>query len=160
VDVKRLGCIGHSLGGHNTMFTAVFEPRLVAMVSCCGFTAFGKYYGGNLAGWSSDRYMPRIPSFGGWRNMPFDFHEVVAAFAPRPFLAIAPLKDSNFDDAGVREVMAAAKPVYDLLKAPDRLMLRQPDCTHDFPPPERAAAYAFFDRWLRTETPPSADLGA
>ncbi|MGL4462081.1 MAG: alpha/beta hydrolase family protein, partial [Planctomycetia bacterium] len=46
VDVKRLGCIGHSLGGHNTMFTAVFEPRLVAMVSCCGFTAFGKYYGG------------------------------------------------------------------------------------------------------------------
>ena len=25
VDAERIGCIGHSLGGHNTMFTAVFD---------------------------------------------------------------------------------------------------------------------------------------
>ena len=28
VDGARLGCIGHSRGGHNAIFTAVFEPRL------------------------------------------------------------------------------------------------------------------------------------
>src|SRR5262249_44002003 len=26
VDAGRIGCIGHSLGGHNTMFTAAFHP--------------------------------------------------------------------------------------------------------------------------------------
>src|SRR5439155_1051443 len=31
VDGDRIGCIGHSLGGHNTMFTAVFDPRIKAM---------------------------------------------------------------------------------------------------------------------------------
>lgn len=83
VDTAKIGCIGHSLGGHNTIFTSVFDKRIQAAVSCCGFTAFGKYYGGDLKGWSSDRYMPKIPSYGGWQNMPFDFHELIAAIAPR-----------------------------------------------------------------------------
>ena len=46
---ERIGCIGHSLGGHNTIFTAVFDPRIKAVVSNCGFTRFHKYYGGKLA---------------------------------------------------------------------------------------------------------------
>src|SRR5262249_30299371 len=28
VDPKRVGCIGHSLGGHNTMYTAAFDVRI------------------------------------------------------------------------------------------------------------------------------------
>ena len=62
VDGERIGCIGHSLGGHNTMFVAAFDPRIEAAVSCCGFTSFPKYYKGDLTGWSSDKYMPRIAS--------------------------------------------------------------------------------------------------
>src|SRR5262249_44916731 len=62
VDRERIGCIGHSLGGHNTMFTAVFDTRIKALVSNCGFTRFHKYYDGKLAGWTSARYMPRIAS--------------------------------------------------------------------------------------------------
>src|SRR5437870_9253505 len=60
VDAERIGCIGHSLGGHNTMFTAAFDTRIKALVSNCGFTSFPKYYGGQLKGWTSPRYMPRI----------------------------------------------------------------------------------------------------
>ena len=56
----RIGVIGHSLGGHNALFTAVFDERLKAIISSCGFTPFHDYYGGKLAGWTSDRYMPRI----------------------------------------------------------------------------------------------------
>ena len=40
--------------------------------------------------------------------MPFDFYEVVAAFAPRAFLSISPLGDGNFDVAGVRKAIADA----------------------------------------------------
>ena len=31
-----------------------------AVVTSCGWTPFGDYYGGNITGWTSDRYMPRL----------------------------------------------------------------------------------------------------
>lgn len=150
VDGTRIGCLGHSLGGHNTLFTSDFDTRIRALVSNCGFTAFGKYYGGNLTGWMGPRYMPRIRErYPTPERMPFDFHEVVAALAPRAFLAIAPVRDANFDVGGVREVMAAAAPVYRLHGRPEALDARYPDCAHDWPREEREAAYRWLDRWLR-----------
>jgi len=44
--------------------------------------------------------------------------------------------------------MASARPVYALFHAADRLAERHPDCQHDWPLPERKAAYAWLDRWL------------
>ena len=151
VDPERIGCIGHSLGGHNTMFTAVFDTRIKALVSNCGFTSFPKYFAGNLKGWTSPRYMPRIASVYESRpeKMPFDFSEVVAAFAPRAFLACAPLHDDNFEVCGVRDVMGAAKPVYELLAVPQKLAAHYPDCRHDFPLESRKIAYEWLDRWLK-----------
>jgi pimeloyl-ACP methyl ester carboxylesterase len=150
VSKQRIGCIGHSLGGHNTLFTAAFDDRIRALVSNCGFTAFARYYGGNLTGWMGERYMPRIRTlFPTPAKMPFDFHEVVAAVAPRAFLASAPVRDENFDVTGVREVMAAAAPVYRLLGQPERLKAVYPDCAHDWPPGPREEAYAWLDRWLK-----------
>ncbi|HEV3257348.1 MAG TPA: alpha/beta fold hydrolase [Gemmataceae bacterium] len=151
VDPERIGCTGHSLGGHNAMFTAVFDTRIKVIVSSCGFTSFPKYFGGDLRGWTSDRYMPRIARVYGSKpdKVPFDFPEVVAAFAPRAFLASAPLHDDNFEVSGVKDVMAAAKPVYELLGAKERLTANYPDCKHDFPGPARKVAYRWLDRWLK-----------
>jgi dienelactone hydrolase len=151
VDGKRIGCIGHSLGGHNALFTAAFDPRMVAVVSSCGFTSFPKYYRGNLEGWTSPRYMPRIASVYGSNpaKVPFDFPEVVAALAPRPFLAVAPLHDDNFEVSGVRDVIRASAPVYALLGAKEKLSARHPDCKHAFPAKEREQAYRWLDRWLK-----------
>jgi dienelactone hydrolase len=151
VDPERIGCIGHSLGGHNTMFTAVFDTRIKALVSNCGFTSFPKYYGGNLKGWTSNRYMPRIASVYQMKpeKMPFDFTEVVAALAPRAFLASSPLHDDNFEVSGVKDCLAAARPIYDLLGAAEKLSANYPDCRHDFPPEVRKVAYAWLDRWLK-----------
>jgi dienelactone hydrolase len=148
VDPERIGVIGHSLGGHNAMFAAAFDPRLKVIVSSCGWTPFHDYYGGKLAGWTSDRYMPRIRDVYGSDpdHVPFDFHEVVAALAPRPFFSNSPLGDDNFDAAGVRKAAAEAGKVYALLGAADNLIIRQPDCGHDFPPAERRAAYGLLDR--------------
>src|SRR5262249_48880751 len=46
VDPSRVGVIGHSLGGHNAIFTALFDRRLKAVVSSCGFNAFPNYFKG------------------------------------------------------------------------------------------------------------------
>lgn len=151
VDGERVAAIGHSLGGHNAMFTAAFDTRIKAVVSSCGFCSFHKYYGGNLAGWSGPVYMPRIASVYGKdpKKMPFDFTDVVTSFAPRAFLAVAPVKDDNFAVEGVRDVIKAAKPVYERLKAADELQARHPDVGHDFPPDDRKAAYEFLDKRLK-----------
>lgn len=150
VDGTRIGCIGHSLGGHNSMFTAAFESRIKAIVSSCGFTRFHKYYNGKLKGWTSARYMPLIDSRYGNDpdKVPFDFTEIVASFAPRAFLASAPLHDANFEVSGVRDVIAAARPIYALYGKSENLAANYPDCEHDFPPEARKVAYEFFDKHL------------
>lgn len=151
VDGKRIGCIGHSLGGHNTMFTAAFEPRIKVMVSNCGFTRFHKYYGGKLRGWTSDRYMPLIRT--RYKNdpdkVPFDFPEIIATFAPRPFLASAPVRDSNFEVSGVKDSITAAMPIYKLFGKTSHLKANYPNCAHDFPPAVRKVAYEFLDGHLK-----------
>ncbi len=151
VDARRLGVIGHSLGGHNSLFTAVFDERLKAVVSSCGFTPFHDYYGGKIAGWTSDRYMPRIRD--AYENsadrMPFDFYEILGALAPRGFFSNSPVKDSNFDIGGVRKAFAKAADVYALFDSPHRLELVTPDAAHDFPEPERKAAYEWLDEVLK-----------
>jgi dienelactone hydrolase len=151
VDPERIGSIGHSLGGHNAMFVAVFDPRVKAVVSSCGFNIFPKYYKGNLKGWSSKFYMPRIASEYGNdpAKMPFDFPEIVAALAPRPFFVNAPVNDANFDVTGVKDCIDAASPVYALLGRKESLAAAYPDAGHDFPEETRKAAYEFLDRALR-----------
>jgi hypothetical protein len=95
--------------------------------------------------------MPRIASAYELKpeKMPFDFTEVVAALAPRAFLASSPLHDDNFEVRGVKDCIAAAKPVYELLGAGDKLAANYPDCKHDFPPEVRKIAYDWLDRWLK-----------
>ena len=150
VDPKRIGCIGHSLGGHNSLFLAAFDTRIKAVVTSCGFTSFYKYYFGDLTGWSHKGYMPRIATVyeKNPSKMPFDFTEILGAVAPRAIFINAPIHDSNFEISGVYDCVNTAKPVYELLKARDKLIMINPDAPHDFPPEARIAAYQFLDREL------------
>jgi dienelactone hydrolase len=150
VDPDRIGCIGHSLGGHNSLFLAVFDTRIKAVVTSCGFTSFFKYYGGDLTGWSHKGYMPVIATVyeKNPAKMPFDFTEILGAIAPRALFINAPLRDSNFDISGVNDCVSAANPVYELFSAGDKLIMTNPDVPHDFPPEARKAAYLFLDREL------------
>ncbi|MEO8269024.1 MAG: alpha/beta fold hydrolase, partial [Aureliella sp.] len=147
VNRDRIGAIGHSLGGHNALYTAAFDQRIRCVISSCGFNAFADYYGGDLKGWSSERYMPRIASEYGMSavQMPFDFPEVLAAIAPRPLFINAPLRDDNFAVAGVRKCEAALRPLLDLLGKSTATQFVYPDEQHDFPDAIRAEAYA----WLK-----------
>lgn len=148
VDPEKIAAIGHSLGGHNAIFLGAFDPRVKAVVSSCGFTAFPKYMRGNLAGWSHKGYMPRIAERYGKdpARMPFDFTDLVASLAPRAFFANAPTRDDNFEVSGVRDVFDAARPAYAGIE--DRLVAEHPDAGHDFPPDVRERAYAFLKKAL------------
>jgi pimeloyl-ACP methyl ester carboxylesterase len=151
VDPARIGVIGHSLGGHNSIYTAVFEPRLAAIVSSCGFNSFPRYMKGNIAGWSHAGYMPRLKTAYelDLKRVPFDFPELIGALAPRPFFTNSPIGDANFEVQGVRDSLEAARPIYSLLGAPDNLVAVHPEAEHDFPDDQRTAAYEFLDRTFK-----------
>lgn len=148
VDPKRIGCIGHSLGGHSAIFTAVFEPRLKAIVSSCGFSSMQK---DDIPSWTGPRYMPLIASEfkNDPKRLPFDFHELVAALAPRPFFASAATKDDDFDVSGVKDVLNAARPIYALHGKADELIGHYPEAGHSFPDDARRRAYEFLERSLK-----------
>jgi len=151
VNPDQIGVIGHSLGGHNSIFVAVFDERIKAIVTSCGFISFEKYKGGDLTGWSHKGYMPRIAEVyhKNPAEMPFDFTEVLAALAPRPVFINAPVGDDNFEVSGVNDCVAAALPVYrQIFKAGRNLHVTHPNCGHDFPTPVREAAYKFLARAL------------
>jgi acetyl esterase/lipase len=155
VDGSKLGAVGHSLGGHNSVYTAVFDDRLKVVVSSCGLDSYLDYYDGDEKnwepekGWCQTRYMRKLADYKGrLADIPFDFHEMIGALAPRHVLIIAPKKDTNFRADSVDRVAAAARPVFKLLGHEDRLKVEHPDCGHDFPPEMREEAYKLFDAVL------------
>jgi dienelactone hydrolase len=151
VHRSSLGAIGHSLGGHNAVFTAVFDHRIKAVVSSCGLDSFTDYKNGDITGWTSPRYMPGLAAYKGHSSdVPFDFDELLAALAPRPVLLSAPLHDGNFVAASVDRIATAARAVYTLLGAPEALVVEHPDCDHDFPEAMRQKAYDFLAQALKT----------
>ncbi|MCA9191980.1 MAG: alpha/beta fold hydrolase [Planctomycetales bacterium] len=149
VKPDKIGCIGHSLGGHNALFSAAFDLRIRCVVSSCGFNAFEDYYGGNLKGWTSDRYMPRIASVYDSQpeDMPFDFPEVLAAIVPRPLFVNAPIHDENFAVEGVRKCESSVAPLYQLLNNAEAAHFAYPDYAHDFPIEIRDQVY----QWLKEQ---------
>ena len=151
VDPGRIAAIGHSLGGHNAIFLAVFDQRVRAVVSSCGYNAFPFYMRGDLTGWSHGGYMPRLATEFAVdpRRVPFDWPELVAAVAPRGLYTCGPTRDDNFAVEGVRVCERAARPVYELLGAGDRLVYSYPEATHEFPAHEREAAYRFLEARFR-----------
>ncbi len=143
VDAGRgFAAIGHSLGGHNAIFTSVFDPRIRVVVSSCGFDSLLDYYGGNLKGYVQERYMLRMADYAARASeVPWDYYELLAALAPRHVYVNAPMKDANFRWDSVDRIAAAVEPVFRLHGASGRVVVRHPDSEHDFPDRERFEAY-------------------
>jgi dienelactone hydrolase len=142
----RFAAIGHSLGGHNAIYTAVFDPRIAVIVSSCGFDSYVDYKNGDITGWTQERYMPRLAIYSSALDrIPFDFHEMVAALAPRPFFVNAPMGDKNFQWQSVDRILSSAKNVYNVYGADNKIHVEHPECPHDFPEEIRNKAYAFIN---------------
>jgi dienelactone hydrolase len=150
VKKGKFGALGHSLGGHNAIYTAVFDQRIKVIVSSCGFDSYVDYMDGKIKGWTSDRYMPKLLEYQNrLTEIPFDFHELIAALAPRPVFINAPLRDTNFKWRSVDEIVNAASQVYRLYGEPQNLRVEHPDCGHDFPDEMREKAYRLLEECLK-----------
>jgi dienelactone hydrolase len=151
VDLNRMGCIGHGLGGQSALLTAAFDYRAAVVVASGGFTSFPRYKGGDLADWADERVMPRLRTVYNLdpAKIPFDFAELIATLAPRPVFVNAPLGDAVRDAEGVKSALTDASAVYKLRRAERALRAVHPDAGHDFPNEARTEAYTWLDQLLR-----------
>ena len=148
--------IGHSLGGHNAIFTSIFDARIRVVVSSCGFDSLLDYYGGNLKGYVQERYMLAMGEFmHNAAAVPWDYYELIACLAPRLVYVNAPIRDANFRWDSVDRVANAARPVFALHGVPENLLIRHPDCEHDFPDNERMESYEWIARGLNWKKGPT-----
>jgi dienelactone hydrolase len=140
VDASRIGMIGHSLGGQETLFGTAIDTRIKAAASSCGF--------GSLPTLKRDHvnhnyalFVPDLAIHGG-------FGAVLSLVSPRPFLVTARTNDPIFPKDGIDETVAAARSSYTAANASDHLSTFFEPGAHQFSSAMREAAYVWLDRWL------------
>ncbi|NLC55938.1 MAG: dienelactone hydrolase, partial [Armatimonadetes bacterium] len=136
VDGERLGAIGHSLGGKQTLFLAAFDERVKAAVSSEGGIGL------SFCNWHAPWYLgPEIRR----RGFPLENHQVLALVPPRAFLLLG--GDCTDGDKSW-PFIAAVLPIYDLLGAPRRLGLYNHRHGHSVPPLAEERAYQWLEHFL------------
>jgi len=134
VDPKRLGAVGHSLGGKETLYLAAFDERIRATVSSEGSIGIP------FCNWHASWYLSEAVRDGSWTRR---HHEVLSLVAPRAFLLLGGDKS---DGAHSWPYIQAALPVYRLYGGTPRLGLFNHRKGHSVPPEAEARLY----EWLAT----------
>lgn len=140
VDPERLGCIGHSLGGQQTLFLAALDERVRAAISSCGFSSMTSVIREGI----NHNFGAYVP---GWLQHG-DAGNLLAEVAPRAFLALNGESDRIFPIDGLHTSYAVARPAYEAANAADRLDLGVYPGGHGFTDEMRSRAYAWLDHWL------------
>ena len=148
VDPDRIGCIGHSLGAQNAVFTSFFDERIKVCVASCGLCAHMEYVKTNdrkMEAWAQDVYMPLIGTRFDFDpgKMPWDYPELASAIAPRHLFISTCKRDTNINYPGAKCVIDECRCVYEKLGIPERFDYITPDDVHNFPPEARRASYDF-----------------
>lgn len=141
VDAERIGVIGHSLGGQQTLWLSWYDPRVKAAVSSCGIGLLRNYIRDGLLH-NRAAYVPGLLQHT-------DADGLLTAIAPRPFLFTAGTTDRLFAIDGVNELAEAARGAYARHGALDHFQSIIFEGGHSFPADVKIEAYAFLDRWLK-----------
>ncbi|MHA2090079.1 MAG: alpha/beta hydrolase family protein [Candidatus Kariarchaeaceae archaeon] len=157
VDQDRIGCIGHSHGGHNTIFGMALDERIKVGVSNCGMSVFTQEDKEIRLEWSREDeyiYIPKLRKyFLDDSPVPFDIDEVAALIAPRPFLNISAYFDFAFGNQDfLAQTGVELYQVYQLLEKTDHFSYFMHGNNHSFPQYARSLAYQWLDKFLHSES--------
>ena len=159
VDANRIGCVGHSLGGHGTMWLAAFDERIRATVSSCGLTTWQNNplrYNFTREEWYV--YIPKLRAIfkeqeakGGL--LPLDMHEFAALIAPRAFLNISGLTDTMYDNnETLPEVGLQLGALWELLGSAPAFAQFLFGAAHDVPNYSQMLTLGWFQHWLTPDS--------
>ncbi len=140
VNPRRIGAIGHSLGGKETMYLAAFDERIRAAVASEGGVEL------TSSNWHDPWYLGQ-----GIRDAQFDLnhHQLLALVAPRALLIVGGETGPGAVD-GKRSwpYIRAAMDVYELFGAPVKLGLINHGQGHTMPPNVRQRMIEWLEVYL------------
>jgi dienelactone hydrolase len=142
VDVKRMGCVGLSVGGYRSFMLAALDPRIQAAVAV-----------GWMASFASQLRRHTINSMGLSFIIPgmyrhFDLPDLAAAIAPRSVIVMNGTKDQLFNLDGVKAAFAKIAKCYEKAGAPRNQECQFYDVPHQFNAEMQAYAWKFLAKHL------------
>ena len=140
VDAGRIGAIGHSLGGQESLWLMWYDQRIKAAVSSCGFSRIRDIMDAGI----NHNFAMFCPGF----LRTGDVEDLVCALAPRPFMMTSGTKDPIYPLKGTRKIAEAAGEAYSAAGMPENFKALFFDGSHAFPPDIREQAYAWLDKYL------------
>ncbi|HEX5270699.1 MAG TPA: acetylxylan esterase, partial [Gemmataceae bacterium] len=142
VDGSRLGISGASGGGNQTMYAGALDERFAAVVPVCSVGTYQAYLS---AACCVCEVLPGALRFA-------EEGDVLSLVAPRALLVINATKDAfQFSVAEAEKSLARAKPVFQLLEAPQKLKHATFESPHAYNQSMREAMYGWMALWLRGE---------
>ncbi len=153
VDVNKIGAIGHSHGGSNTIFAMAMDERISAGVSNCGMSVISEEE--KCLEWSTDEgyiYFPKLRKYLlAGEELPFETNEVAALIAPRPWLNISAYYDITMGNQEfLAKVGVQLTQVYKLYGKQNQFAFFMHGNDHSFPRFSRSLAYEWLDKYLKT----------
>lgn len=155
VNPVKIGVLGHSLGGHGSMFLAAYDERVQAAAGNCSASFFRQ--NARVEAWARDHwyvYFNHIrPDLLEGKLPPIDFHEIMSLIAPRAFLDLSGLNDGDPLTQRQRVLMLMkVMDVYELEKAPQNFAFFVHGKGHSVAHESRALMYAWMDTHLKPES--------
>ena len=150
-DCSRIATIGHSFGGHHSIFIAAFDERVSCVAANGGVMSWrtgpGLHWARPLDSWYTYINKLRPWLVDESLPLPFEFWEFISLIAPRPVLAMSSDEDGETYEDMVFTYTQAHR-VWSDLGVGDRALFYHYPGPHDFPDPVRDMAYAWLHRWL------------
>jgi hypothetical protein len=160
VDPAKIAMVGHSYGGHSTIFATALEPRIAAACASGPVSDF-LHHGLHWAvpkGGGNSQSMPHLrpyllnfhegkaDSSDFLQPVPVTFYEFTSLIAPRPLLVFQAVGERRpFEE----ENAAAVREAYDALGAAEKVRYLWHPGDHDFPPAARKLAVEWFKQAFR-----------
>jgi dienelactone hydrolase len=141
VDAGRIGAIGHSLGGQETLWLMWHDQRIKAAVSSCGFSRIQDIMEAGI----NHNFAMFCPGF----LKTGDVEDLVCALAPRPFMMTSGMKDPIYPLKGTKKIEEAAREAYSKAGMLDNFNALFFDGSHAFPADIKEQAYTWLDKFLK-----------
>ncbi|MGI4741948.1 MAG: hypothetical protein ACRYG7_42835 [Janthinobacterium lividum] len=145
VDAARVGCLGNSGGATQTAYFMGYDER-VRVAALCSYVAAGER---NLTLTGPADGCVMLPGAGA---AGLDLADWLIMFAPRPLLLLTGRYDF-VDQTDMEATHADTRRAYAALGQPEQTSLFTYDDGHGISAPKRAAAVAWFRRWLGVSGP-------
>ncbi len=137
VDKERIGVTGNSGGGAQSWFIPAVDPRVKAVAASCGASTLEAQVSTQTIDWHCDCMTP-VNTYG------WDFQDIGALIAPRPFLIAQSEEDGYNQIESVRRLHSDLNKIYSLYDRTANNRFVEYHGGHGYQPVSRETISAFF----------------